>query len=321
MRLRGTGAEERAAAPVDAPASHVVLLREEQWLDLWPLVDYGRAQANTMQCEREADEPSPQVYFRSERDRLLYTALAGNLPIAERRDALASFRALFQLDGRAEAGGEEDDFEKEIDADSDSLVGRESEIKQAKQAIKAAPGGVLWIGGPGGMGKSFLMARLARDLRGDGRKSLRIAWRFRVSDQRRSNRAAFLRHVHARLGAWLADCGVLKGAEQPEADPRRLEDQVNSLLAIASAAKARVLILLDGMDEVARPDPAFPQLPFEWSRDHIVWVCAGRPEGGVEATFSKDRCRHVFEDGLPPMKADDIRAMLLGELGWRKYDV
>jgi hypothetical protein len=169
------------------------------------------------------------VYFRSEKDRLLYAALAGNLALAERRDALASFRALFQLDSRIAA--EAEDFEKEIDADSDLLVGRKDELEQAKAAVKAARGGVLWIGGPGGMGKSFLMARLARDLRGDGKKALRIAWRFRASDQRRSNRAALLRHIIARLSAWLVQRAAVKHAEPPEDDPRRLESQAGSLLA------------------------------------------------------------------------------------------
>lgn len=55
---------------------------------------------------------------------------------------------------------------------------------------------------------------------------------------------------------------------------------------------------------------------------NVVWLCAGRPERSLPGVFSSDRFTHVFLGGmLPPMKADDIRGLLIEGTGSRKYDL
>src|SRR5262249_24569972 len=66
-----------ALRPLDG---HVVLLRQQRWLDLWPLCDYGRPVAHPPQGRRPAATDSPLVYIRAQRERLLYAALGAELP-------------------------------------------------------------------------------------------------------------------------------------------------------------------------------------------------------------------------------------------------
>jgi len=309
------------------PLGHVVLVRGTGWVDLWPLVDYGTAVTHTIEGMRRSSDCSPQVYFRGEPDRLLYAALAGDVPIGERSDVLDSFQKLFRIQERINTAPP-DDYEREIAADSESLVGRKKEIEQAKAEIKETQQGVLWISGPGGIGKSFIIARLAQDLRGDSRKTCRIVWRFQSSDQRRCNRLAFLQHAVTRLSSWLWEKKAISEIELPERDPAKLEKQFTELLDRAAALPApsstgrppRVLIVLDGLDEIARQDLSFANRLFELQRPNIVWLCAGRAESGLEDIFTPDRSRHIFEGGLPPMTPDDIRAMLLEGSGLLKYE-
>jgi hypothetical protein len=176
---------------------------------------------------------------------------------------------------------------------------------------------VLWIEGPGGIGKSFLMARLADDLANSPPERLcRIAWRFKVGDHARSNRSAFFRHAVGRLADWPP---LGKKDVVPSADPDQLANQLRSLLRDAAqlsppdprGKSPRVVFVLDGLDEIARLDPDFPKVPFEMSGPNVVWVCAGRPEHSLPQVFASERSTHVFPGGLPAMSGADIRAMLV----------
>src|SRR5262249_21704659 len=151
----------------------------------------------------KASGPSPLVYVRAQADRLLYAALGVELPQAERLDGIDSFRQLFQLEARQAVPGDRlSDFEAENRADADAFAGRKNELKRIKDTIKGTASGVLWITGKGGIGKSFLMARVASDL-GNAQGTWRIAWRFKVSDLSRCSRIAFLRHAVTRLAGKL----------------------------------------------------------------------------------------------------------------------
>ena len=305
----------------------VVLLKSGVLLDLWPLCDYDRARMRGAAGPRLGTEPGPLVYLRAEHDRLLYAALGVDLPTSEKADALAEFRQTFRLDDRPKASQQADvDFEAEIRLDAAALVGRASELQQAKDLLKQAQTGVFWLSGPGGIGKSFLTARLAHDFGNDPKRICRIAWRFKVGDQGRGNCLAFLRHAVARLVAWEP---LDKADLIPSPDAEKLLDQLRGLLDEAAkltppnerAKPPRVLFVIDGMDEIARLDEGFVKLPFELSRPNVVWLCAGRPEAGVADVFSPDRCTHVFPDGLPSMSSEDIRGMLLDNTGKLKYNL
>jgi WD40 repeat protein len=314
---------------------HVLLLRKGRWVDLWPLCDYGRARTTSLAGERQASAAGPLVYIRADRDRLLYAALGVDLSQGERADVVGEFRSLFRLEEREPERRRRQaaDYEDEIRADSQNLVGRVAEIKQAKAAVKASHRGILWISGPGGIGKSFLLARLANDLRGDPKKVLRIAWRFKASDTGRCNRAAFFRHAIGRLADWAPlDSADVTASE----DPAKLYDQLRGLLQRVGELQAadprdrppRVLLALDGLDEISRNDDDFPHVPFRLNGPNVVWLCAGRPEGKLPEVFAADRCTHVFpatnenpNGGLPAMSDDDIRGMLLDGTDKLKYEL
>ena len=305
---------------------HVVLLREDRWIDLWPLCDYGRARITSPEGTKQARAESPLLYFRAENRRLLYAALGVDLPQGERADVVAQFRALFRLDDRvAVPTGRLPDFESELKEDADAFLGRKADLARLKDAVKAAESGVLWVSGPGGIGKSYLVARLAANL-GHAEGTWRIFWRFKASDAARCNRVAFLRHAVERL----AGKGCLgRDDVVPSQDPKELDEQFQALLKAASEFRAgrkqvppRVLFVLDGLDEVARVDQVMPRLPFLFKdRPGVTWLCAGRAEGDLPAIFTPERCTHVFPDGLPAMTRDEIRGLLLDRTGSLKYDL
>ena len=302
----------------------VVLVKDKAWLDLWPLCDYGRAMVSSPEGSRQAAHASPLVYFRAEPARCLYAALGGELPHGERSDVLEEFSALFRLKERFALEGPSLDFEEEIRADAAALIGkvRLQQVEQAKNTIQSVQRGIFWLTGPGGIGKSYLIAKLADDLRLPPLQGCRIAWRFKLSDRTRSNRTAFFQHTYGKLSAWLQ-----KEERTSTTDPVKLFELVRELLDEVAVLKPgkpggrppRVLFFLDGMDEIGRLDESFLEIPFALSRDNVVWVCAGRPEGRLPQVFAP--ATPLIHNGLPAMENNDIRGLLLESSLSRKYDL
>ena len=326
-RGSAVAALELAGGSLEQLDGHVILLereragmRQRRLLDLWPLCDYGAGQ-RAGDAARPAHSGGPMLYFRYEYDRLLYAALGVDLPRAEISDdaVIQQFRGLFQLETPvAPTAGRALNFENEIRRDSDALVGRRDEIRAAKRAIREIQSGVAWLSGSAGIGKSFVMARLAVDL-GNARSTCRIAWRFKVGDVASCNRHAFFHHAVERLAAFIARPDIV-----PARDPRDLEGQLSAILDfIAQLPPAprprRICVFLDGLDEIARVDPDFLRIPFELVRPELVWVCAGQPTDVVTRAFDPARCRIVFPGGLPTMRDEDIRGMLVDDTGSLKY--
>lgn len=302
---------------------HVVILRDNRLLDLWPLCDYGRATTTSVQGRREATNESPMIYFRADPDRLKYAALGAEMPFSERADVVKEFQNLFRPSIPVQTEkGRPLDFQQEIQADSAVLIGRGEEIRHVKKIIKNAEKGVFWLSGRAGIGKSFLIARLAADLGNDPKKLCCIVWRFKMGDGVRCNRIAFFRYAVERLAEWLDKQDV-----SPAQDPDELNVQMSKLLEEVAGFTAddtrsrprRALFVLDGIDEIERLDPAFVDVPFKFTHRNAVWLCAGRSEGTLPQVFTRDRCTHVFPEDLPPMSESDIRGMLLDKSGSLKY--
>lgn len=311
---------------------HVVISRQRQSLDLWPLCDYGVARTNGPRGLRKAEGSSPQIYFRHEQDRLLFAAIGVDLHRGERYDVLAEFRSLFQTAKPGLAEKEKPtDCDQEVLADGRRDPLRLSEVQQAKEKIKEMDHGVCWIGGAAGIGKSFLLAQLASaahiSMKSSPKKSCCVIWRFRAGDDRRCNKTAFLEHSVRQLIRWLDQ--DLEIEIPRDLETKDLEASLAVLLANVALVPAptalgnppRVTFYLDGMDEIERVDPSVLELPFRLQKSNCLWVCVGRPERTIPSVFSPDRCRHLFEAGLPPMSDADIRAILTEETGALKYDL
>lgn len=177
-----------------------------------------------------------------------------------------------------------------------------------------------WVFGGPGLGKSLLMAKAASDL---GNSKPEQQWvyyhRFRAGDARNSLRA-FLNGLLTALDDWSTLQVPEESAEddKPDTDPKLLEAARTRLKLVAElepphpkAPPPRSLVLLDGLDEVLPYAPYLPARLRELALPGTVWLLAGRPEPALQQAFTAPYCESVFPDGLPPMSAGDIRAMLL----------
>jgi len=340
-QLRGPRPEATTAGPFaaevrarldDAVGSVVLLDPEGNVLDLGPLCAFGipeivRAGGRRVRGQAEV----PEVFFRAQAATLLYSALGGKPPFAERVDTVERFRALFgaapgeSMPGRVAPT----DFWPEFEADSSGCVGRGNELRYVVGELRKTQSGVFWLAGTVGIGKSMLTAAVAchRKIRGDRNKLLVIPHRFRVGDAR-CTRAAFLRQAVAALQAWQPLAGH-ESSEAPleptTAEDTELERRFGALLQRVAdlpprsrdprSRPPRVLLILDGLDEIAAIDAGMVEFPLRHRRDNVIWLLTGRPEAGLGESMSLAIPLFPTEaglaGGLPPMSDGDIRAMLL----------
>jgi WD40 repeat protein len=301
-------------------AHSVLALRGEHIIPLWPLALFDVPQHPFEPTEPDTP-PLPQVYARLGQVNLQYHPL-GDTGILQSEPADEAgkerFLALFRPSAPRPqvgkpAGFTVKGFEESFRSLAPRLIGREPERAALRRALDEMPSGVLWLDGPAGMGKSYLVAHLADELlRLEHPDTLVLGYQFRADDARCA-RDPFLRFAIERIAAFLGQ--NTPSAEENTKPLNRLKSLIDAL-ADGSEGGRRLIFLLDGLDEIADRDRGFvADIPLAIRGPSLTWLCAGRPEQGLPEAFAAAGATRVFPEGLPPMSTDDIRAMLMAYIG------
>ncbi len=339
--------------PADAPSpqpDRLLLCCGPRAVDLFPLhaygdvfhyLDKGREEKRSAGGSQATDpraffEPVPEaspsglLYFRrGEKDYLEYTSFSAQAAHSQEGfAALEKFKQVFRIEEwrRAAAAVEarrEFDFRPWMRELLELLVGRDAQVDQVNQWLKSANGGLCWLHGHPGVGKSAFMAAMADRFFTDERKVCKIVHFFRATDAR-GNRMKFLENALTTLGA------AFGRAETPSTDPRERQDQFAKLLRETAAAeqgrpereRKRIIFLLDGLDEVAQNDRDFADVIFQNLAPGVVWACAGREEFELGKRFRAHQAHLPFgENGLPALTDGDVREILDHECGRQIYEL
>ncbi|MFN3422017.1 MAG: AAA family ATPase, partial [Armatimonadota bacterium] len=301
------------------------LVKGTEWLDIFPL----HAFADILQWREERfdfeviAEGVPQVYFRlSDKGYLEFVPFSERAAFSHLKgSAYQRFQEIFQLEEwrrqrkqRAEGEGQMVMFDQLMEELTEVFVGRKEHLKQVKERIKQAERGVLWVSGKPGVGKSALMAKLAKDYQGQ-QHYIVIPYFFRFG-QVGCSVGEFLSVSLKRLQAELG-----KAIEPAPTLPERQQQFVSAVDEVAKNLGKKVLFLVDGLDEIYRKEREFVNLPFMTLAKNVVWVCSGRSEPELERELRQRGAEWVFEEGLPPLDETAIRAMLTEHLGRLKYQL
>ncbi len=277
----------------------VVLVAEGLVAPLWPLLAYG---AVTGSDGGASARHALKIYVRRHETRLQMTPL-GSDQVAQTfayGEALDSFVGI--LGSLVPEGARVPGFEQEMLREARRTVGREADVETLRTHLQALRSGILWLGGPAGIGKSALVSTLVTSFADLPVPERPLAWRFRAGDQR-CNRESFLTFLHDRLDD-------AKHKKKRDSDVRQLLQRVRALLG----ARPAMLIVVDGLDEIVATDPGFV--------DEVIgplqpagarWLCAGRP-GPATAGVLALGAKTLFPDGLPPLTREAVRALLLERL-------
>ncbi len=316
-----------------AGSDRLLLVTPKGVVDFCPLHAYGQVFQVVKDQLVGRGEEGLHLYVRAnETMGAEYTALGTRAshsrgdPVWEER-----FAAIFRLEAwrrrfrREEALGRYT-FDTRVDDLLELFLGREEQVAAALTLIDQQERGILWLAGKPGMGKSAFMARLVREcaLRPD---VVSIPYFFQASDGDLCRTTSFAEAAILRLGQ------AAGRTVRVEAEPvRRLQQFKDLLKELASGKFPQIVILVDGLDEIAGVEADFLDLVFACRFPGVLWVCAGRDEERLLERFSREHCHWLFEADsefpafrvppteaglLPPLKADDVRGFLIEELGHR----
>ena len=325
VELRGTldkltYANDLDVSRFEGESDGVWLIRDEDTVSLWPMALFGHPSVSTTKGNiNSSDENATQIYMRKDVLRLQFTPLGvDRFSHSEAGEtALEAFQSLFSLDRANRHETEKtfkiQDFLKEIQREANQMVGRHEEQRHIENSFRDLDHGVVWLSGQAGIGKSFLVARMARDLMDKHQDSntIVLAYRFKSGDDTRCNRDAFVNFVIERLVA--RDGFLTQNASR--ISENKAEDRLKSCLNCLSQDK-KVIIILDGLDELLARDETFAEeVPLAQMYPRTIWVCAGRPKDSLERAFRINQAIIPYPHGLPPMRTRDIRGILLERIG------
>jgi WD40 repeat protein len=318
------------------------LVSDDTALPLFPLLDYApvRTMGDDGQVTPTGKSDIPQVYYRAslEKERLSYTPLGSDALCAEQFD-LSAFYRLFGFDAtpakkKPGSGSQQnhyqwDDFLKEARNNERPLVGREWDLARIRKWLKGRgtrreeyiP--IAWLHGAPGIGKSHLMAKLALDAANETNRQ-RVFYQCFCGGDGRNNRSSFLNLLRECLLKWEQLQAITPPRTDLEDDKALVADVTGRLKAItelpdlnANNPKApesypRLVVFLDGLDELASHDRHFPYLVKQLALPGTVWIVAGRNEHGLGQMFEGPDCEPLFkDDGLNKLTPEAIRSLLL----------
>ncbi|MDC0882864.1 NACHT domain-containing protein [Litorivicinus sp.] len=301
----------------ESPPGGLIAKRNKQVINLWPLLLFGTPITDSTTDQIPVADAITQIYVRKDVVRLQYTPIGaeGFSQTELGEEAVDAFKKLLGLDKTNSVDSQAysiQGFSKEILRDASQMVGRHDEQALIENAIAEQSEGVIWVSGPAGIGKSYLMARLMRDYAesSTNAKTHVLPYRFKAGDNSRCNREAFATYLIERL----SNADALIDNHTPDNKGPAI-DRLSSCLTILKPGQ-RLVIMIDGLDEIHLKDPKFAQdVLTELRYPGIIWVCAGRPEKALEDLFSSLDATRPFPKGLPPLRTSDIRGMILEKIG------
>ena len=300
---------------IDNSSDAVFILRNNNIINLWPLILFGTPETSSSKQNLNKD-PVTQIYVRKDVVRLQFTPLEaeGYSQTEKGEDAINTFISLFNLDHKKtdeDKNFEIQDFTREINRDASQMVGRFDDQNKIEETINSINEGLIWLTGSAGIGKSFLSARLMRDLEENNKNTnkLVLSYRFKIGDNARCSREAFADFVMERL---IATSSL---SSDKLNDKAKATDKLKSCFNNLKIEK-KLIIILDGLDEINIRDKEFAtDIPASLNYPNLIWVCFGRPEASLEKLFELNNALTPFSDGLPPMSSNDIRGMIMEKIG------
>ncbi|MEI6513587.1 MAG: hypothetical protein WCO51_09985, partial [bacterium] len=279
-------------------------------LDLFPMI--GCTWNQNSQTLEDLSCIDTLVYHHG--NPLEFSTVSGFQPKAQQMAEFTDrFKEVFRLKDWKEAKEREKeavDFKDHIVELSKGVIGRDEQVEDIKQWIKehAEQGGILWIGGKPGVGKSALMAKVAWLLRGDS--SIRVLPYFFRAGDAHCNPSDFYQTAGSFLQRELDLTVASEHRFSSENNFHLLMDELDRRRQ-ARSDNPSIVYILDGLDEVADLHPDFVKLPLSTQFPGVLWICTGRLDEKTKALYESSKVNKLWSSGeLSRLRPSEIRDLI-----------
>ena len=322
------------AYPEHLQPQQVYLLYEDSYLCLFPLHLYALSRLWKGDHFEDSSPPASMLYLRynKRRESIEFTVLGPKSTVAQpQEDCRTAYLSIFDVaqwqhrhdsikEGRAEWRHWEYDFSALQNELTRGIQGREAQLSEAKSWVRAhqRSGGILWIGGTPGVGKSAFIATLAHRLKGDPQMVV-LPYFFRSGDVRCNPD-----HFYRAATLYLVDKFSLTLPQENNETPESVFMRALEVIQPQTGDKASIslLMLLDGLDEVIKLSPAFLRVVLAQQQPGLSWIFCGRDEPQLLETFVASKADRLWDGGqLPPLDAHAVRALVQEECWTQRFDL
>jgi hypothetical protein len=340
-----SGSADRLVATPEQRAAWtpgVVLLTRVQsprWLSLYPLQAFAPVlHRMDGRVEAAVAQPIGQIYSRAtpliqytalhprvghgDASQLMQAAFDVLYPLAAWRDAFQQAAEARDADQALRQAVRPFRFRDVVEPLlTDPFLGRERDLAAVLAWLDANPSATGLVVAAPGMGKTALVAHLSVRL-GQERKTWLCLRHFFKADDDRCSARQFMTGVLLQLR--LAG-GIATELPAPADQARRAF--LDALAAFARdrlgapGSSRRLIILVDGLDEIAQREPEFLGLVVARALPNVTWLCFGRAERAVLDALPDGAAPRVLGDeGLGPLDRRAVREYLLEELEARRAE-
>jgi hypothetical protein len=319
-RLNGPHADRPPEQPPKAvgeklPLGGVALVRGDHIVMQHPL---GRRAPH-----RDPDRHLAQIFVRESDGGLVYSLFGAEdaLQAESSLDELERLERMFDIAAiraaQRSANFQQRDYDNEFASDAAAFIGREDALETLWQSVVSRPQGIVFVSGPAGIGKSSLVARVAEDLRAEIAERAKrkqsteflLAYRF-IDRDRGCAPLPFLLWLIERLAA-------AKGAAVKAGSDQTIEAlRDTGLRLFADPGFDRIILVLDGLDEMARREKRFiaDLIDRLGKIDRLLVVASSRPQTAIDDAMKAAEAVVLWPGGLPEMSPAELRAMLVALL-------
>lgn len=337
--------EAKTSCVITRNGDGTYLVKGNHKLSLLPLVNYGTIKIidqNGRQHVIRDEGEFIQVYANNRKgSQIKYSPIGSDYAYSTiMKDKL--FKDLFEPEIKNDKKVNLKSFMEEAKdiAESKLMKGRGTAVGRVKKWIKGEKNEkkrnfenpeeprIGWIEGKPGMGKSTLVASVARDYQEPTEDRCVFYYKFKVGDFR-NNKRMFLESLQSNLIKWKPLQNIVPMVNESQIEEEDLiEDIKSQLIAVQKLKNSNpknpsppyFLCIIDGLDEIVRDDKSILPLIKEFAPLRVLWVIASRNEYNLDKYFNDENCEKIFPDGLPPLDEEGISQILSDHMeGASKY--
>jgi len=271
-----------------------------------------------------------KIYNRTFNRSIGFTSTLNSLYQADnRKETMLALKALFEYVKPIEATFQFPDQAEELVTQAKGIWGRDDETKAVVDHVLDFKHEISLVTGVAGSGKSAVFLKVFDELHSKSMVTphvLVLPYKLSSVDVKRNQHRDFIKYCNERIRKHFNFSKEIDKEMQAIAREHFPGEKNTNVLTFLASCKyleeqeiGKVLIVIDGLDEIIKPDPGFIEETVLQRQQHSVtlgslhWLIFSRNNDVISKALSSVKPARVFKS-LPKMSSEDMRQFIFNEI-------